>query len=69
LTVNSQVQQALATARSIQANFETFSQQTKDEEAKQMYADAAKELETVVDGLEKRMGQIRQEEPQFSVRQ
>lgn len=66
MTVATQIQQALATAKGAQANFETFSLQSKDEEAKKMYGDAAKQLQTVIDGLEKRMEQIMQEEPQYS---
>lgn len=65
MTVGAQVLQALATAKSVQANFETFSLQTQDEEAKQMYANAAQQIQTVVDGLENRMDKIKQEEPQY----
>jgi hypothetical protein len=65
MTVATQVQQALATARGVQASFETFSLQTKDELAKQMYADAAQQLKAVVEGLEKRMEEIKQEEPEY----
>lgn len=65
MTVGTKVLQALATAKSVQANFETFSLQTQDEEAKQMYASAALQIQTVIDGLENRMDKIRQEEPQY----
>ncbi|MFD1040362.1 DUF1657 domain-containing protein [Virgibacillus byunsanensis] len=65
MTVGTQVQQALADARSVQANFETFSLKTQDETAKQMYGNAAKQLQEIVEGLEKRMEEIEQEEPQF----
>ena len=65
MTVGKQVQQALATAKGVQASFETFSLQTKDEVAKQMYAEAAQQLKAVVEGLEKRMEEIQQEEPEY----
>lgn len=65
VTVQTKVQQALATAKGIQANFETFSLQTKDEVAKQEYENAANQLQTVVEGLEVRLKQIEQEEPQI----
>ncbi|MDW7650576.1 MAG: DUF1657 domain-containing protein [Bacillota bacterium] len=65
MTVATQIQQAIATAKGAQASFETFAQQTKDEAVKQMYADAAGQLQAVIEGLEKRMEQIRQEEPQY----
>ncbi|WP_088102926.1 DUF1657 domain-containing protein [Halalkalibacter urbisdiaboli] len=65
MTVATQVMQALANAKSVQANFETFSEQTKDEVAKQKYAQAALEMQPLIEGLEKRMEQIEMEEPQF----
>ncbi|MEC5423889.1 DUF1657 domain-containing protein [Virgibacillus sp. C22-A2] len=65
MTVGTQVQQALANARSAQANFETFSLKTQDEFAKEMYGHAAEELQPIIDGLEKRLAEIEQEEPQF----
>lgn len=65
MTVGTKVQQALATAKGVQANFEIFSLQTKDEVAKQEYANAAKQLQAMVEGLEKRLEQIEQEEPWF----
>ncbi|MCR3920963.1 MAG: DUF1657 domain-containing protein [Firmicutes bacterium] len=65
MTVDTQMQQVLATAKGVQASFETFSLQTKDEAAKQMYTEAAQQLQLVVDGLEKRMEQVEEEEPQY----
>ena len=67
MTVATKVQQAIATAKGVQANFEAFSLQTKDEEAKQKYADAALQLQTVINGLEQRMDRIQQEEPEFDL--
>jgi hypothetical protein len=65
MTVATQVQQALATAKSVQADFEIFSAQTQDEVAKGLYAKAANEMEAVVEGLERRLQEIRQQEPEY----
>ncbi|MCL7745839.1 DUF1657 domain-containing protein [Halalkalibacter alkaliphilus] len=67
MTVGTQVRQALANAKSVQANLETFALQTKDETAKEKYAKAATQIQEVIDGLETRMEQIEQEEPSFKM--
>jgi predicted RecB family endonuclease len=67
VTVGTQVRQALATAKSVHANFETFALQTKDVMAKERYAKAAAEIQDIIEGLETRMDQIEQEEPSFKM--
>ncbi|WP_227935421.1 DUF1657 domain-containing protein [Alkalihalobacillus deserti] len=69
MTVGTQVRQALANARSVQANFETFALQTKDEEASERYNKAAAQIQEIIEGLEIRMGEIEQEEPSFKIDQ
>jgi hypothetical protein len=64
LTVYTQVIQALADAKSVQANMETFAIQTQDETAKQSYNKAAEQLQGLIDGLEERVLQLEEEEPQ-----
>ncbi|WP_209124877.1 DUF1657 domain-containing protein [Alkalihalobacillus sp. BA299] len=65
MTVNSQVKQALATAKSVQANFETFALQTKDETARRKYDHAAQQIQSLISELEMRVAEIEQEEPEF----
>jgi hypothetical protein len=67
VTVGTQVRQALANAKSVQANFETFALQTQDEVAKERYTKAAAQIQDVIEGLEIRMEQIEQEEPSFKM--
>lgn len=67
MTVGTQVRQALANAKSVQANFETFALQTKDEVAKERYFQAAEQIQDVIEGLEKRMAKIEEEEPSFKM--
>ena len=56
----------LAGLKSAQASFETFSLGTDNQEAKQLYADAAKQTQTIIDSIEPRIQQIQQEEPQYN---
>jgi hypothetical protein len=65
MTVYSQVKQTLAGLKSAQASFETFALQTQNQQAKQLYEDAAKQTGTIATTLEQRVQQIEQEEPQF----
>ncbi|MFC0472962.1 DUF1657 domain-containing protein [Halalkalibacter kiskunsagensis] len=67
MTVGTQVRQALANAKSVQANFETFALQTQDEVAKAKYDKAVAQIQDVIEGLELRMEQIEQEEPSFKM--
>ncbi|WP_226034545.1 DUF1657 domain-containing protein [Aquibacillus saliphilus] len=65
MTVSSQVKQAVAGLKSAQASLETFALQTQNEQAKQMYQNAAQQTETVVQSLEPRVLEIENEEPQY----
>ncbi|AME07507.1 DUF1657 domain-containing protein [Bacillus siamensis] len=65
MTVVNQVKQALASLKSAQASFETFSLGTDNQNAKQLYQQAAQQTQTIVDSLEPRLEQIEQEEPQY----
>lgn len=65
MTVSSQVKQTLAGLKSAQASFEQFALQTQNQQAKQLYSDAATQTKTIVDSLEQRVDQLEQEEPQY----
>jgi Protein of unknown function (DUF1657) len=65
MTVINDVKTILAGLKSAQAGFETFSLGTDNEQAKQFYQDAAKQTETLVNGLTSRVDQIQEEEPQY----
>lgn len=65
MTVYTQVKEALANAKTVQANMETFSLQTQDEKAKHSYDDASKQIQGVIDGLEERVHELEKEEPQY----
>jgi hypothetical protein len=65
MTVGSQVKQTLAGLKSAQASLETFALGTENQQAKQLYQNAAQQTQMVVDSLTPRLNQIEQEEPQY----
>jgi hypothetical protein len=65
MTVINDVKTALAGLKSAQASFETFALGTDNQQAKQLYQDAAKQTQSVVDSIAPRVQQIEQEEPQY----
>ena len=65
MTVASQVKQTLAGLKSAQASLESFALQTQNQQAKQLYTDAARQTEAIVNTLEPRISQMEQEEPQY----
>lgn len=65
MTVVSDVKTTLAGLKSAQASFETFSLGTDNEQAKQLYQDAAQQTQTIIDSIEPRLQQIQDEEPQY----
>ena len=65
MTVINDVKTALAGLKSAQASFETFSLGTDNQQAKQLYQDAAKQTQSIVDSIASRVQQIEQEEPQY----
>ncbi len=65
MTVITQVKTTLASLKSAQASFETFSLGTDNESAKQLYKDAAVQTQSIIDSLQPRIQEIEQEEPQY----
>ncbi|MED1471667.1 DUF1657 domain-containing protein [Bacillus salipaludis] len=66
MTVGKQVQTALASLKSAQASFETFALATDNQNAKQLYQQAAQQTQSVLDSLEPRLQEIQAEEPQYN---
>ena len=65
MTVISDVKTTLAGLKSAQASFETFALSTDNEQAKQLYQQAAQQTQVIVDNLTPRIHEIEQEEPQY----
>ncbi|SET20857.1 Protein of unknown function [Salinibacillus kushneri] len=65
MTVSAQVKQTVAGLKSAQASLEQFALQTQDQQAKQVYNNAAQQTKSLVQTLEPRVQQIEQEEPEY----
>ncbi len=65
MTVSTQLKQTVATLKSAQGNLEAFALQTQNQQAKQLFTNAAQQTKVIVDSLEPRVSQIESEEPQY----
>lgn len=65
MTVATKMKQTVAGLKSAQASLETFALETDNEQAKQLFKQLATQTQSVIDGLQPRLEQIMQEEPQY----
>ena len=65
MTVGSKVKQTLATLKGSEATLRLYSLQERDKEASDIYAEAFQEISKIKIDLEKRVGTIEFEEPQY----
>lgn len=65
MTVATQVKQAVAGLKSVQASFEQFALQTENQQAKLMYQQAAEQAKQILQSVEPRIAEIEMEEPQY----
>jgi hypothetical protein len=65
MTVAAKMKQTVAGLKSAQASLETFALETENEQAKQLFQQAAQQTQGIVDSLDPRLQQIEQEEPQY----
>jgi len=65
MTVGTQVREAIAGLKGVQASFEQFALQTENPNAKQTYINAAQQADAILKTVEQRMQEIEQEEPQY----
>ncbi|USG67244.1 DUF1657 domain-containing protein [Brevibacillus ruminantium] len=65
MTVASQVKQTLSNLKGAQANLESFALSTQNQQAKQLYAQAAEQTQTIVTNLQQRVTELENEEPQY----
>ncbi|SMQ77978.1 Protein of unknown function [Bacillus sp. OV166] len=66
MTVGKDVQTVLASLKSTQASFESFALATDNQNAKQLYQQAAQQTKSVLDSLQPRLQEIQGEEPQYN---
>ncbi|HLS59691.1 MAG TPA: DUF1657 domain-containing protein [Virgibacillus sp.] len=65
MTVGTQMQQTIANCESALASLKTFSLETDDQNAKQMFQSMVHQQQVVVDNLNARLQYIQEEEPQY----
>jgi len=65
LTVSSQIKQTLSNLKSAQASLESFALQTQNQQAKQLFTNAAQQTKSILDTLEPRIREIESQEPQY----
>jgi hypothetical protein len=65
MTVINDVKTTIAGLKSAQASFETFALSTDNEQAKQLYQQAAQQTQTIVDSITPRIEEMQNEEPQY----
>jgi hypothetical protein len=65
MTVASNVKTTLASLKSAQASLETFAISTQNQEAKQIFEQAAQTTQSVVTQISDRVQQLENEEPQY----
>lgn len=66
MTVGTKIQQTIASAEGVAANLRTFSPDTNNQQAKQMYKQMAQNMDSIVQELKTGEQQIMQEEPQYN---
>ncbi|HLR01494.1 MAG TPA: DUF1657 domain-containing protein [Virgibacillus sp.] len=65
MTVGTQMQQTIASCESTLASLKTFSLETQDQNAKQMFENMAQQQQSILDNLNARLQYIQNEEPQY----
>ncbi|MBA4602830.1 DUF1657 domain-containing protein [Thermoactinomyces mirandus] len=66
MTVGTKLKQTIASAESVAANLRSFSLDTDNRQAKQLYSQLAQNMDSVVQQLKEREQQVASEEPQYN---
>ena len=66
MTVQTQMQSAIASAQSVEASLTQFALETENQQAQQLFQQLAQQQKNIVTQLEGRYQQVVQEEPQFN---
>jgi hypothetical protein len=66
MTVQTQMQQAISSAKSVEASLAQFGLETQNQPAKQLFQQLSSQQKNIVTQLEGRYQQVLEEEPQFN---
>ncbi|MHA6531970.1 DUF1657 domain-containing protein [Paenibacillus sp. BAC0078] len=65
MTVSTQIKTCVSSLKSAQASLEQFAMETQNKEAKNLFTNAAKQTQQIVDQVESRVTELENEEPQY----
>ncbi|WP_334313176.1 DUF1657 domain-containing protein [Terrihalobacillus insolitus] len=65
LTVGTKIQQTISSCESVLANLHSFSLETQDQAAKQMFQNLGNQQQQILDNLNARLQYIETQEPQY----
>ncbi len=65
MPTNTKLEKALASAKGLSADLKTFSQDTDDQQAKQMFDTLSTNVDNVAQSIQGRLDFAKQEEPQY----
>ena len=65
MPTNTKLEKALASAKGLSADLKTFSQDTDDQQAKQMFNMLSTNVDNVAQTIQSRLDFVKQEEPQY----
>jgi isopropylmalate/homocitrate/citramalate synthase len=69
MTIQTQIQQAISSAKSVEASLTQFGLETQNQQAKQLFQQLAQQQKNITTQIEGRYQQVLQEEPQFQQNQ
>ncbi|MRN55152.1 DUF1657 domain-containing protein [Paenibacillus sp. 19GGS1-52] len=65
MTVSSQVKTCVSSLKSAQASLEQFAMETQNQDAKNLFTNAAQQTQQIVQQVESRVTELENEEPQY----
>ncbi|WP_085521518.1 DUF1657 domain-containing protein [Tuberibacillus sp. Marseille-P3662] len=65
MTVGTKIEQTIASCESTLANLKSFSLETQDQNAKQMFQNLSQQQQTILDNLNARLQYVQSQEPQY----
>ena len=65
MPTNTKLEKALASAKGLAADLKTFSQDTDDQQASQMFTSASTNMDNIAQMIQSRLDFVKQEEPQY----
>ena len=69
MPTNTKLEKALASAKGLSADLKTFSQDTNDQQAKQMFDQLSTNVDNIAQTIQSRLDFVKQEEPQYRQQQ